>query len=142
MKGVTATHPADPAVAERLRTRYPRPRLPRSMLVAATVLVTAVALGWLVWAAYDYATPAVSAQVSGYVVESDQRIRVTLTVDRPDPSVAVTCRVIAQAFDFQTVAEEEVRVPPGPDPLREVKLTMVTLRRASAAVAKGCTSDG
>lgn len=139
---MTATPGADPAVAERLRRRYPAPRVPRRLLVLLIGLCASVGLAWLVWAGYVYSNPTATSRVSGYAVRSDQRIDVILTVDRPDPSVRVTCRVVAQASDFQTVGEQAVLVPPGPSSLSTINLTLVTLRRPTTAVAKGCTSEG
>ena len=97
-------------VAERLRRRYPRPRLPRPLLVVAIGIGAAIALAWLIWAALFHARPAVAAQVSAFSVVSDTAIEVTLTVDRRDPGLPVTCRVLAQAADFSAVGEQQVSV--------------------------------
>jgi hypothetical protein len=129
-------------VAERLRRRYPRSRVPRPVALALIGGLAAVGLGWLVWAAYVYATPQVDAQVATYAVRDDRSIALTLTVERRDPSIPATCRVIAQASDFETVGELEVAVPAATNRLTNLDLTMVTLRRATTAVAKDCTSGG
>ena len=63
-------------VAERLRRRYPRRRVPRPLLFVAIGVGVAVALGWLVWAALFHSQPAVAAQVSAYSVVSDTAIEV------------------------------------------------------------------
>jgi Domain of unknown function (DUF4307) len=110
--------------------------------IGLVAMVAAVGMGWLVWAAYVYSTPQVDAQVASYVVEDDRSIAVTLTVERRDPSIPATCRVVAQASDFETVGELEVAVPPSENRLVNRDLSVVTLRRATTAVAKGCTSDG
>jgi len=127
--------------AERLRRRYPPPRLSRPVLVALVAAGTAVGLGWLVWAALLHATPAVSAQVSAFRVTSDTSIEVTMTVQRSDPAVPATCRVIAQSTDFQPVAEKEVAVQPGTVKLADIELTLTTLRRATSASVTGCEVD-
>ncbi len=128
--------------AERLRRRYPRSRLPRPLVVAAVAVIAVVGLGWLVWAGYRHATPQVDAQVATYVVKNDRSIAVVLTVERRDPSIRATCRIVAQATDFETVGEVEVAVPPGDRRLTNLDVTIVTLRRATTAVSKGCTSGG
>ena len=128
-------------VAERLRRRYPRPRLPRPLLVVAIGIGVATALTWLIWAALFHARPAVAAQVSAFSVVSDTAIEVTLTVDRRDPSQPVTCRVLAQAADFSAVGEQEVSIAATTARVVDQKLTLVTLRRAATATAKGCTVD-
>jgi hypothetical protein len=126
-------------VAERLRRRYPPPRVPRPVLMVMIGLGVAVALGWLIWVALFHSRPAVTAQVSAYSVVSDTAIDVTLTVDRRDPAQPVTCRVLAQAADLSNVGEKYVAV--GATTLRvvDLKLTLVTLRRATVATVEGCT---
>jgi hypothetical protein len=124
--------------AERLRRRYPPPRLPRWVLVGLVALVSAVGMCWLIWAALAHATPAVSAQVSSFEITSDTSISVTMTVQRSDPSLAATCRVIAQSTDFQPVAEQQVAVEPSEVKLADIKLELTTLRRATSASVSGC----
>jgi hypothetical protein len=137
---VTESVPEDAAL--RLRRRYPRSRIPRPITVVLVAVGAAVALGWLIWAALVHSTPTVTAQVTAYEVKSDREIAVTLTVDRPDPTRAATCRVTAQAVDFQVVGERQVVIPPAPYQLTDVGFSLTTLRRATTASAKGCTSDG
>jgi hypothetical protein len=140
MGPVNEVEPRSAEVAERLRRRYPRSRVPRPVAIALIAVAAAVGLGWMVWAGYLYATPQVDAQVATYVVRDDRHVALTLKVERRDPAVPATCRVVAQAQDFETVGEMEVAVPPGTDRLTTLDLTMVTLRRATTAAAKGCTS--
>lgn len=125
-------------VAARLARRYPPPRVPRAVMVGLVAAGTAVGLGWLVWAALAHSTPAVTAQVSGFEIVSDTTVRVTMTVQRPDPSIPALCRVIAQSQDFQPVAEQEVRVPASALELADLKLELTTLRRATSASVTSC----
>jgi len=104
-------------------------------------LGVAIALGWLIWVALFHSQPAVAAQVSAFSVVSDTAIDVTLTVDRRDPAQPVTCRVLAQAADLSNVGEKYVAVGPATVPVVDVKLTLVTLRRATVATVQGCTVD-
>lgn len=129
------------AAALRLRRRYPPPRLPRPVLVGLVALGAAVALGWLVWAALFHASPAVTADVPAFTINSDTSMSVTITVQRPDPSVPATCRVIAQATDFQPVAEAEVPIPASTVELANIEVQLTTLRRATSASVSGCTVD-
>jgi hypothetical protein len=126
---------------ERLRRRYPRSRMPRPLLIALVGVGATVALCWLVWAALFHSRPPVVAQVAAYTVVSDTSIAVTLTVERRDPSQPVTCRLLAQAEDFQPVAEEEVAVEASTAKVVDKSITLVTLRRAATVVTKGCTID-
>ncbi len=123
---------------DRLARRYPPPRMPRRVLVGLVAAGTALALGWLVWAALAHATPAVTAQVSAFEVVSDTAIRVTMTVQRDDPSRPAICRVIAQSTDFQPVAEQEVAVPASAVALADLQVQLTTLRRATSASVSGC----
>jgi len=108
-------------------------------LVGAGVLL---ALGWLVWAAYVHATPAVAGQVAAYSIPDDHTMSVTLTVQRRRPATPASCRIVAQASDFQTVGEQQVRIPAGPYRLTDVNVTLTTLRRATAALVKSCVVAG
>jgi hypothetical protein len=115
--------------------------VPRPVLIVAIGIGVAIALSWLIWAALFHSRPAVAAQVSAFSVVSDTAIEVTLTVDRRDPARPVTCRVLAQAADFSAVGEQQVAVAGGAARVVDQKLTLVTLRRAATATAKGCTVD-
>jgi len=128
-------------VAERLRRRYPRSRMPRPLLIALVGVGVTIAVCWLVWAALFHSRPAVAAQVAAYTVLSDTSISVTLTVERRDPGQPVTCQLLVQAEDFQPVAEEEIPVEASTAKVVDVPITLVTLRRAATAVSKGCTVD-
>jgi len=129
----------DADVAERLRRRYPPPRVSRPVIITLVAVGVVGAIAWLIWAASSYATPAISAQVSGYTVTSNTTIDVTLTVDRRDPTRPAICRVLAQASDFQPVAEQQIVIAAGGPRLVDARVTLTTLRRATTAVAKGCT---
>ena len=76
---------------------------------------------------------------AAYAVQSDTRITATLTVDRPDPARRVACRVLAQAPDFQPVAEQLVQVPASTYRVVNVEVDLTTLRRATTAVVKECS---
>jgi hypothetical protein len=127
-------------VAERLRRRYPPPLLPRPVLIIAVSVLAAFFLGWLIWAGLVHASPAVSANVSSYQVVSDREIIVTVTVQRPDPSIAVVCQVVAQASDFTNVGSvDQLKVGPRPERIVDVRITLKTLRRATSASVKSCS---
>ncbi|WP_375423348.1 DUF4307 domain-containing protein [uncultured Friedmanniella sp.] len=125
--------------AARLARRYPPPRTPRRLVIGLVALGSAIGLAWLIWVALLHAEPVASAQVPYYKVTSDTSIEVTITVQRRDPSVPVTCRVLAQSTDFQPVAELEVPVEASSIKLVDVPVTLVTLRRATSASVSGCT---
>ena len=125
--------------AERLRRRYPSSRLPRPVVIALVAALAAVSLGWLIWAATVQSRPIVAGHVSAYTVESDQKIRLTLTVDRRDPSIPVSCLVFAQAQDFESVAEQSIDVPATAAKVVDVSVELNTFRRATSASLRTCT---
>jgi len=127
--------------AERLRRRYPKPRVPRTAKVVLVALGVAIAMGWLIWAALAHSRPAVAAQVAAYTVTSDTTISVTISVDRRDPSVPVTCRLIAQAEDFQPVAEQQVPIEASTARVVDKRIVLTTMRRATSASVKGCVVE-
>jgi uncharacterized protein DUF4307 len=124
--------------AERLRLRYPPPRVPRPVVATLVALSAALGLAWLVWAAYFHATPAVAGQVAGFRVVSDTEILVTLTVDRRDPAQPVSCRVMAQGEDLGPVGEQQVEVPGTEARVVNTEVRLVTVRRALTAVVSDC----
>ena len=124
---------------ERLALRYPRPRVPRAVLIGGVGVIAIGLLGWLIWAALVHSNPVVSASVPSYVVVSDARIDVVVTVDRPDPSIPVVCRISAQAADFQPVGEVNLPVEATTDRVVDTKVSITTLRRAVTAVVRECS---
>ena len=124
--------------AERLRRRYPKSRIPRPLLVGLISVGVVLGLTWLVWTALLHSRPAVAAQVQAFQIDSATSVSVTISVERPDPSVPATCRVLAQAADHQPVGEQQVAIPPGQDRIVDVNLVLITLRPATAVVLKGC----
>ena len=125
--------------AERLRRRYPKPRMPRPLLVGLIGVGVVLALTWLVWTALLHSRQAVAAQVVSFRIDSDTSVSATISVERRDPSLPATCRVLAQATDYQPVGEQQVPIAASTNRVVEADLMFTTLRRATAVVVKGCT---
>jgi len=125
--------------AERLRRRYPKSRIPRPLLVGLISVGVVLGLTWLVWTALLHSRPGVAAHVQSFRIDSDTSVSVTLTVERPDPSVPATCRVLAQAADYQPVGEQQDAIPASRGRIVDVNLVLTTLRRAAAVMVKDCT---
>src|SRR4029453_15542152 len=106
-------------------------------LVALIGVGVVLAMTWLVWTALQHSRPAVAAQVQTFQIDSDTSVSATISVERRDPSAPVTCRVLAQAADFQPVGEEEVSIGPSSDRLVGETLMLTTLRRGPARGVKG-----
>lgn len=126
-----------PDDAERIAGRYPRswwgrPAGRATLAVAAVLLLT-----WLGWTALDLSQPAVSGRVDRYVITPDA-VEVTLSVQRPDPSVAVSCLVIAQAQNYERVGEVRLEVPPGDQTQVQQVVQVRTFRQAAAASLDHC----
>lgn len=138
-QNVEVTEDPRRAVAERLRRRYPRSRVPRPVVIVLVGIGVAVALSWLVVTAWQRARPPVVAEIKSFHVVSDSKIEVTMSVERPNPSLVVTCRLIAQAQDLGLVAEQAVSAPPSEQRRVEMVVSMTTLRRAVLASVRGCT---
>jgi hypothetical protein len=113
--------------------------MPRPLLVGLIGVGVVLALTWLVWTALLHSRPTAAAQMTAFRIVSDTSVSVTIAVQRRDPSVPVTCRVLAQAADFQPVGEQEVPVAASSSRVVDVNVVLTTLRRATAVVVKGCT---
>lgn len=111
-------------------------------MIAAIAVVAAIGIGWLIWAALVHSRPAVSGALHIWDIKSDDTVTFTLTVERPDPSVAATCRVLAQATNFETVGEKTISVPAGEDRLTDVRDSLRTIRRATSVSLDTCTAAG
>ena len=113
--------------------------MPRPLLVGLIGVGVVLAVTWLIWTALRHSQAVAAADVQAYTITSDTAVSVTISVQRPDPSIPVTCRVLAQAADFQPVGEQQVPIAASPHQIVDVNLVLTTLRRASAVVIKGCT---
>ena len=97
-----------------------------------------LAVTWLVWTALLHSRPIAAGHIQSFEITSNSSVSVTIAVERRDPSLPVTCRVLAQASDFQPVGEQQVPVAAASDRVVEVTAAFTTLRRAAAVVVKGC----
>ena len=110
----------------------------RSLLVGLISVGVVLGLTWLVWTALLHSRPVVAAEVVTLRIDSDTSVSATISVERRDPSMPVTCRVLAQAADFQPVGEQQVAVAASSDHVVKASVILTTLRRATAVVVKGC----
>lgn len=128
--------PRTPEERERIAARYPARR--RWPFVALGIVLGVLLGTWTLWTALYHANPAVSAQVLSFQVVSDSEVRLVLHVDRPDPSVAGVCTVIAQSENYQQVGELDVQLAPGTTRLVDVPVTLRTIARATSASLQSC----
>lgn len=122
-----------------LDTRYGRRRQRRWLWPAVTAVGVVIGVAWAAWVAFDQ--DPVTAEIHGYVVESDTRVVATIDVRRPEP-VAVRCTVYAQSLDHAVVGERTVDVPAGSRQRTRVELPITTEREAVTAVLRTCQVTG
>ncbi|MGH3508469.1 MAG: DUF4307 domain-containing protein [Nocardioidaceae bacterium] len=121
-----------------LAERYGRrPPGRRWSVVTGVALVAAVALGWLIWAAWSASDPEVEAEVVTWEVVSAHEVEVELVVHR-DGTGEVSCTVAAQAADASVVGERVVRVAAGEAGQQRFDVSVVTEREATAVKVSGC----
>ncbi len=108
------------------------------MMVGLISVGVVIGLTWLVWTALLHSRPLAAGHIQSFQIISDSSVSVTIAVERRDPSLPVTCRVLAQASDFQPVGEQQVPVVAASERVVEVTAAFTTLRRATAVVVKGC----
>lgn len=130
--------PTPPESAARLAERYPPRRGRRRLIFIACLLLAGVGLGWLIWAATIRANPPVSGRITAFEVLSTTKTRATLLVQRPDPSVSATCLVVAQAVNYERVAELSVDVPSGTQQVVKIEIQLRTFKQATSVWLDRC----
>ncbi len=124
-------------MAERYGTRRPLRRL---SLIVVTVLVAGACLGWLAWAAWFQANPAISAAVAAFDVKGEHRIDATVEIRLRDRNVRGTCLLRASAEDHSVVGEVNFRAQDAADEYQRV-LHVRTERKATTVEIIRCTAD-
>ncbi|MFT4294015.1 MAG: DUF4307 domain-containing protein [Micropruina sp.] len=122
---------------ERIRRRYPPKRLSPAIVAVLGVVVIAL-IGYVVWVASHRANPPVTGRIDTFAVVSDNEMRATLAVDRPDPQVAAKCFLIVQAVSYDRVGERWVEVPPGTEQVTKVDVSLRTFKRGTAISVDSC----
>lgn len=147
MSTIESAESAHPATneAERIRlklaARYPPPRFPRRALIGIVAVLAAVLLSWTLWTAWLHAEPDVSGQVPSFTFPSDHVAELTLTVQRRDPSIPATCRVIVQSTNHATVGQKDISVSGNGIKLANVTDTIRTLQRGTSVSVTECQSQ-
>jgi hypothetical protein len=120
-----------------LADRYGAPSpVGRRLALAAVALLVAAGAGWLAWATWFHATPAVQSEPLGFEVVDDNRATATVRVDLEEGVVA-TCTLRAYAEDHVTVGEVAFEPVDGRN-----EVTVRTDRRATTVTLLGCTAPG
>ena len=122
---------------ERIRRRYPPKRL-SAAAVAVLGLVILALIGYVIWVASHKANPPVTGRIDTFAVVSDNELRTTLAVDRPDPAQAVKCFLVVQAVSYERVGERWVDIPPGTERVTQVDVSLRTFKRGTAISVESC----
>ena len=131
--------PTDSAL---LRERYGAPRRwSRPVAIVLVSLLALAGLAWVLWAAAARSSPAVSAQLRSYEVESEHLTSVVVIVARRDGD-PVRCEVYAQAADHSVVGEQTFDVSAGEPGTLTVQHDIPTEREAVAGVLRTCAVAG
>jgi hypothetical protein len=93
-------------VSELMQERYgsadPRRRV---VLIAATTVLAVVFLGWLGWAAFFHASPAIDAAVTRFDVVDEHLVKVQVTARFDGDDVRGSCLLRATARDHTPVGD-------------------------------------
>ncbi len=124
---------ASPDLADRYGVARPGRR--RLLLLVVGVVVAAF-LGWLAWAVWAQATPAVDSEFEGFVVVDDGTTEAYVGVALRE-GVDARCVVRALAEDHSVVGEVTFTPTDGRN-----EVLIRTERRATSADLVGCTAEG
>ena len=108
----------------------------RTALVGAAALLVLAFLGWLAWATWFHANPAVESQLSTYKIVDQHEATAVVAVSLQDGADA-SCRVRALAQDHSVVGEMSFTPRDGDNPV-----SVRTERIATSVDLVGCTADG
>jgi hypothetical protein len=126
---------------DHLRERYGAPApWRRRAVVAASVLLAAVFLGWLAWTVYEHSTPKVTSELESYSIQDDHTAKAVLVVTLDSADVEASCTLRAYAADHTNVGE--LTFTPDPSQGRRQVETIRTERRATSVENVGCTAPG
>jgi len=126
-----------------LATRYGTGRRSRRpLLVAASAVLAAVFLGWLVWVILYHGRPLVQSELVTYDVRGQHAAEARVTVVRRSADVEASCLLRASASDHSVVGE--LSFPVGPSVPETATLTRVvrTEREATSVELLGCVAEG
>jgi hypothetical protein len=106
-------------------------------VVAFAVVVSGLFLGWLAWATWIHATPAVESELLGYDVVDDHEATARVDVALHSGADDVRCLVRATSIDHTPVGEVSWVPTDGRN-----DVTIRTERLATSVELVGCTASG
>ena len=94
---------------ELLAQRYGLKRRNGWKIPAAILLV--IGLPWLMWSAWHHSNPEIRFTLVSFQNEKSDSIDITYLVERRNPSLPLTCTLVARDIDKNVVGEIEDKVP-------------------------------
>ena len=98
-----------PETQELMAQRYGIKRQSSWKIPAALLLI--LGLPWLMWSAWHHANPEIRVTLISFQNEKSDSIEITYKVDRRNPSLPLTCTLVARDIDKNVVGEIEDKVP-------------------------------
>ncbi len=114
----------------------------RPVVLTVAALLVIAGLGWLLWTAVFYSTPAVQSRLVGYDVVDQHGVEAVFTVVRSDRDVEASCLLRAFAVDNSVVGELNVQVTSSEEAETTLTRTVRTERGATGVELIGCTAPG
>ena len=79
--------------------------------IPATI-VTLIFIPWLVWSAWHHSNPEIRTTLVSFQNQKQDSIDITFLIERRNPSLALTCTLVARDIDKNVVGEIEDQIPP------------------------------
>lgn len=83
---------------------------PRKVWKIAAFLFAVIGLPWLFWSAWHFSNPEIRVTLISFQNETNDSIEITYLVQRREPSIPLTCTLLARDFDKNVVGEIEDRI--------------------------------
>lgn len=135
------SEPLPPQDKEFLKERYGAVRFGGSNSRSRTVLaliISIVALPWLVWTAWHQANPEISISPVSYQTIDDRNIALAFDLMRRQPQSDVSCTLIALDIDRNVVGEVDLAISPSQSRIERIETIIPTRLRAVNASAQRC----
>ena len=126
--------------AKLLRDRYGFKQRSRWRVLA--ILITAIALPWLLWSAWFHSNPAIRTSTIKYATIDDRKISLSFELTRRSGQSELVCTLIAEDIERNVVGELDLRVAAAAKPEKRIEILTVeipTRLRAVHAKVERCS---
>jgi len=132
---MTSTLPAGRYSSRGRRPR--RRRLSATVLLAALGVLAGIAVALVAYR--NLGSPPISAESTGFSLDSDSAVTVTFTVTRDEPGKPAVCILRALSLDGSETGRREVYIPPGAGSLGSYVGTIRTSQPPVTGNVFGCS---